>query len=283
MILVTGGTGNIGTELVKMLAAKGEKVRVLARDASKAKKVADKNVEFVSGDLLKPDSIRAAFQGADKVFLLGSGPDLPKLDANGAEAAKQAGVKHIVKLSVIGADMEPGIAMGRWHREGEKKVMATGIPWAFLRPSGFMTNAFGWASTIKSQGAFYQPTGDGKMGFIDPRDIAAVAAAVLTGKGHESKAYSLTGPEALSGGEMAAKLSAGIGKPVKYVDVPAEAAQKSMQEMKMPPLLIDGYLELFGAVKAGYTAAITDTVKEVTGKAPRTFDAWVKENAAAFK
>jgi uncharacterized protein YbjT (DUF2867 family) len=284
MILVTGSTGKIGSEVVKGLAAKGEKVRALVRDPAKAKKTfGDAKVELVSGDMLKPESLEPALKGVDKLFLLAQGVDMPNCEANMIDAAKKAGVKHVVLLSVIGADMEPGITMGRWHRQGEKKLEASGMKWTFLRPSGFFANFLGDAVTIKTQGAFYAPVGDGKMGLIDPRDIAAVAVEALTGTGHEGKAYTLTGSESLSWGDVAAKITSAIGKPVKFVDVPPAAAQKGMLDAKMPPVFVDAYLELMGAQKAGYTAAVTKTVEEVIGKKPRTFDAWAKENAAAFK
>ena len=159
MILVTGANGNVGSEVVAQLLELGEKVRVLVRDPAKASKLGAR-VEVVQGDLSKPATLGAAFEGADKVFLLATGPSLPELDGNAVDAAKAARVKHIVKLrAVLRADMEPSVAIGRWHRAGEKKIEASAMAWTFLRPTGFTTNAIRWLPTIKAQGVVYAPLG----------------------------------------------------------------------------------------------------------------------------
>src|SRR5437868_2919098 len=220
MILVTGATGTIGSEVVRQLSAAGQKVRALVRDTAKAEKIKGANVELAKGDLTQPETVRAALQGADKLFLLFTGVDLVPVEGKVVEEAKKAGVKHIVYLSVVGADMEPGIALGRGHRATEKAIEASGIPYTFLRPSGFMSNMFNNLQSIKAQGKFYGPYGDGKMGVIHPADIAAVAVKALTTAGHEGKAYVLTGSEAINNGEQAKILSQAVGKPIEYVAVP---------------------------------------------------------------
>jgi uncharacterized protein YbjT (DUF2867 family) len=284
MILVTGATGTIGSEVVRQLAAAGQKVRAFVRKPEKAEKLKGPNVEIAKGDLDHADSLRAALQGVDHVFLLSAGLDtISKTEPKVVEEAKKAGVKHIVKLSVMGADMEPGGAITRAHRGSEKAIEASGIAWTFLRPSGFMSNMMNNLQSIKAQGKFYGPYADGKMGVIHPGDIAAVAVKALTERGHEGKAYTLTGPEPLSNAEEAKKLSAAVGKTIEFVNVPPEAAADGMLKAGMPKSLVDGLIEFSGAVRAGYVAATTGEVEKVLGRKPKSFDDWAKENAAAFK
>lgn len=282
MILVTGANGTIGSEVVKQLIDSGQSVRALVRDPAKAAKLGGK-VEVVQGDLSKPETLGVAFRGVEKAFLLATGPGLPQLDGHAIDAAKAGGVKHIVKLSVLGATMDPGLIIGRWHRAGETKLESSGIAWTFLRPGGFFTNALGWASTIKAQGAVYAPLGEGKSASIDPRDVAAVGVAALTKPGHEGKAYDLTGPQALSMAEQVQAISVAIGKPLKFVDVPEAAAKGGMLKAGMPEPLVNGLLELMALTKAGKVAMVSNAVEQVTGKPARTFEAWAREFAAAFQ
>jgi uncharacterized protein YbjT (DUF2867 family) len=283
MILVTGATGTVGSEVVRQLNAAGQKVRALVRDPAKAEKIKGPNVELAKGDLTQPETVRAALQGADKLFLLFTGVELGAVEPKVVEEAKKAGVKHIVKLSVMGAEMEPGIALARGHRTSEKAIEASGIPYTLLRPSGFMSNFLTNAGSIKAQGKFYGPWGDGKMGVIHPADIAAVAVKVLTTSGHEGKAYVLTGPESLNNAEEAKILSEVIGKPAEYVNVPPEAAADGMVKGGMPKAYVDMLIEFSGVVRAGFTAVTTPGVEQVLGRKPKSFREWANENAAAFK
>jgi uncharacterized protein YbjT (DUF2867 family) len=280
MILVTGATGTVGREVVKQLVAANQKVRVLVRDAKKADFGA--GVDVAVGDSSKPETLGAAFKGVDKAFLLSAGDDLAKQEGNFVKAAKDAGVKHLVKLSVFGAEFEPGIALGRWHRESEKNIESSGIAWTFVRPAGFMSNAMQWVGSVKGQGAIYSPTGNGKQSLIDPRDIAAVAVKALTTPGHEGKSYNLA-TEALTVAEQASILSNAIGKPVTHVDVPEAGARQGMSAAGMPPVMVDAIMEFMGMIKAGYAGSTTSDFETVTGQKPRTFANWTKENAAAFK
>lgn len=286
MILVTGATGTIGSEVVQQLSAKGVGVRALVREPAKAEKIKKPGVELVVGDLAKPQTLAVALQGVKKVFLLATPAGeqtLEELESNLIDAAKAAGVEHVVKLSVIGAEMEPGVAIGRWHRAGEKKLEASGMKWTFIRPGGFMTNMLNNVGTIKSQGAFYGAFGDGKLAVIDPADIAAVAVKALTEDGHEGKAYALTGAEPLSQAELAEQLSEAIGKPVKYVDVPEAAAREGMKSAGLSQRMVDGLAEFGGVVKAGYAGGVSPDFERVTGRKPRTFREWAKSHAAAFR
>ena len=283
MILVTGSTGNVGSEVVKQLANAGHKVRALVRDTKEATGRLPTTVDVVVGDLDNTDSLVNAMKGVDKMYMLAPfSTSLQKQEANLVEAAKRAKVQHVVKHSVLGAQWE-AITLGKWHRAGERALEASGVTWTHIRPSGFFSNTLGWAGMIKSGGTVYYPTGEGKLGMVDARDIAAVAVKCLTEPGHASKAYDVTGSVALSTREQVEMIGRAIGKQLKYVDVPDQAARDSMLGQGMPAPLVDALIEFCDAIKAGQCATVTDTVQKLTGKTPRTFEAWAQENAAAFR
>ncbi|MEP7121975.1 MAG: SDR family oxidoreductase [Byssovorax sp.] len=282
MILVTGATGTVGSEVVEQLLSAGYPVRVLTRHPERAAKYAS-SVEIAQGDLASPETLTAAFAGVEKVFLLATGPELAKLEGHAIEAAKAAGVKHIVKLSAAGAELDPGIAIGRWHRESEKHLEESGLAWTILRPGAFNSNALTWAETIKAKGMVFHVTGNGKGTPIDPRDIAAVAVAALTTPGHEGKIYEMTGPEALTTAEMVAKISKALEKPIQCVDAPEAAARAGMLQRGMPLVLVEAVLELTALVREGYRAKPTPVVEEVLGRPARSFDTWLSEHIDAFR
>jgi uncharacterized protein YbjT (DUF2867 family) len=281
MILVTGATGNIGGEVVKQLLAKGAPVRVLARDPAKAARLGA--VEIVQGDLGEPETLGPAFAGVSRVFLAATGPDLARLEGHAIEAARKAGVAHVVKLSAWGVGLEPSILIGRWHQESEETLQASGMSWTMVRPSGFASNALNWAGMIKGQGAVFAPTGDGLNMPVHPRDIAAVSVAALTAPGHEGQVYLLTGPEALTTAQQVAVISAAIDRPLRFVDVPPEAARKGMLESGMPATLAEAILELAALIRAGRGSVLSSTVADVLGRPALTFASWVNENVAAFR
>ncbi|HEX8393386.1 MAG TPA: SDR family oxidoreductase [Longimicrobium sp.] len=281
MILVLGSTGTTGGEVARQLIAAGHRPRLLVRDPARAAEFQG-SAEIVRGDLDDADSLRAAMAGIERVYMVSAGGDLPAQEGRVVDAAREAGVRHVVKLSVMGAD-DPQIEFSRWHAKSERHLMDSGLAWTMVRPGNFMTNSLAWADTIRTQGAFYQPTGEGRWAAIDPADIAAVAVRALTEDGHEGQAYAITGPESLSAAEYAQRLSAAIGKPVNFVDVPPEAARGAMLESGMPAGYVDALLDLLAAMKAGHMDGVANGVEQVTGRPARTFDDWARRNAAAFQ
>lgn len=284
-ILVTGPTGTIGSQVVNHLANKQDvNIRAGVRNAEKAKtQLRSGNVTPVDFDYERPETLAAACKGADKVFLLTPfSQNQVELGTRLVDAAKASGVKHIVKLSALGADQEPGIQLGRWHRAIEKHIEASGLAWTFLRPNNFMDNFVGYYPPDK-EGAIYLPWGNGACSFIDARDVGAVAAAVLTSSGHEGKAYVPTGPDAFTIAQAAATLSEVTGRSIKYVDVPESAAKKAMLDMGLPAWMVDAMMELHAVDKAGYAAEVTGDVKKLTGQAPRSFRDFARDNAAKWK
>jgi uncharacterized protein YbjT (DUF2867 family) len=282
MILVTGGTGTVGREVVAQLLAKGEKFRILTRSPAKAEHLKGK-VEIAEGDLDKAETLPAAMQGVDHLFLL-TVDQVTVSDSNVIQAAKAAGVKHVVKISTNFVENDPQTGVGRWHAEKEKLLKASGLAWTILRPGAFMSNTLNWAGSIKSQGAVYNSAGESKSAAIDPADIAAVAVEALTKPGHEGKAYDLTGSEMLTYKEQVAILAEVIGKPIKTVDISVEAALEGMRKYRqMGPALEQGMREMLTAIAAGQlTRTVTQDVFTVTGKQPRTFKVWCEAHKAAF-
>jgi uncharacterized protein YbjT (DUF2867 family) len=244
-------------------------------------------VQVVQLDYNIPESLAVAFKNVDKLFLLTPfQSNMVDLTSNLVREAKNAGVKYIVKLSVMAADAEPGITGSRLHRQAEKVIEESEIPFTFLRPNGFMQNFVNFYSHfIKTQGAFYVPAGDAKVSFVDVRDIAAVAVQVLTsndGK-HEGEAYNITGGEALSYGQAAEILSKQLGKKVNYVNVSDEDARKGMKDMGMDEWFINSMIELFEIFRAGYASAISPVIEQITGNKPISFSQFASDYAVAFR
>jgi uncharacterized protein YbjT (DUF2867 family) len=289
-ILITGATGTVGSEVVKQLSSAGQNVRVRAavRSINKAAKIKAVGVEIAEVDYTKPTTLTKAFSGVDKLFLnTPFQPDMVELTSNlVSEAVNSGTVKHIVKLSVLDAEDEPGIMGTRIHRQAEKKIEESGIPFTFLRASGFMQNFVNFFnSSIKSMGAFYVPAGDGKFGFVDVRDIAAVAVNVLTKNSgrYENKAYGITGPEALSYAQAAEILSNEIGRRISYVDVPEEDGRKGMKQVGMENWIIDALMELYNRIKAGQESKTTTVVEQITGRKPISFAQFAKDYVGFFR
>jgi len=281
MILVTGATGTVGREVVAQLLAAGQKVRAMTRNPMCAK--LDSRVETLGGDFENPASLTEAARGAERVFSLTVGPQTGLHERNLAQAAKAAGVQHIVKLSAMGGDGETKNDIRKWHDEGEQAFREAGIPLTVLYPGAFMSNALHWRETIRAAGKVFSNYGDGKLPSVHPRDIAAVAVRALTTPGHEGKCYTITGPEALSVGEQVKILANAIGKPIEYIPVPDEIIRAGMEKAGLPSPLINALLPFAAFIRSGKAARVFPTVQEVTGRQPFTFGDWARENVAAFR
>ena len=283
MILVTGAGGTVGSEVVRQLQAAGAPFRAAYHDRRKAEAAQANGIEAVVIDYTRPETLRAALDGIDKLFLLSGGaPDQTQRELNAVEAAKTAGVKHIVKLSVWGAEGE-AFSFAHVHRPVEQAIEASGIAWTHLRPNGFMQNLQNYLiGTIKSLGAFYGSIGDSRISHVDVRDIAAVAVKVLTEAGHEGQAYSLSGPAALTYGEIAAELSAATGRDIRYVNITDDDVKGSMVAAGTPEAYANAYIDLQRYYRTGAGANVTGDVRRLLGRDAISFARYAKDNAAAF-
>jgi uncharacterized protein YbjT (DUF2867 family) len=275
MILVTGATGNVGGEVVAALAGREEGVRALVRDPAGAALPA--GVEVVQGDLELPESLTPALDGARAVFLLGGWGDMPGL----VRRFGGAGVEHVVLLTsrcVVGGKADNAIT--RMWLDSEAAVRDSGLAWTILRPSGFQANALRWRSQLRQGDVVRAPWPDIAVAAIDPADIAAVAAVVLTGPGHEGAAYSLSGPEPLTSGDQVATLAAVLGRPLRYEPLSDEQARAEMAP-DTPAPFIDAFFR-FNSGGEYDDSPVLDTVEEMTGRPPRSFAQWARAHADAF-
>jgi uncharacterized protein YbjT (DUF2867 family) len=281
MLLVTGATGHVGRELVRELDAKGTAVRILVRDPARAAGLPER-AERVVGDLDQPAALAAACAGVQQLFLLVPGIGIEHTE-HAIAAAKAAGVRRIVYLSSYAAMGDPVPAMGRWHRQREQLIRDSGIPATFLRPCGFMTNAFDWLPTLREGGYVLDPVGPGRAALIDPADIAAVAAVALTEDGHEGQEYLLTGGEACTVAEQVQVLAKALGRDIEVrpVATPAEALRFRYPN-GAPQALADALIEGLTLMRADTVGLRSGTVRRLLGRAPRTFADWCARNAHAF-
>jgi uncharacterized protein YbjT (DUF2867 family) len=297
-ILVTGGTGTVGREVVKQLAAisfsSGYSVRAAVHSKNKSdqlRQLGSKGVEIVDLDYTRQETVAHALNYVEKIFLQTlPTPNVANTSSNIINEAKKNGVKYIVKLSAMGAKPEHKSTILRLHGEEEKIIEDSGIPYTFLRPPAFMQNfVTQFGHTIKTQNAFYAPAGDAKMSFIDSRDIAAITAEILTknnsgsSRQHENKAYDITGPDALSYGQAADILSSEAGKKISYMNITEEDARKGMKQIGMGDWFIEIMMELFRIIREGYGSETTSVVQDITGRKPIPFSQFAKDYAEVFR
>lgn len=283
MIAVTGATGNIGSELVRRLAERGEAVRALARNVERGEELP--GVERLAVDLARGEPLAAAFAGADRLFLLtANSDDMVRLQKNALQAAREAGVRHVVKLSALGASEHSKSVIGLWHYNVERDLHESGLAWTILRPHHFMDNLLGQRESIVREGVVYSAAGEGRIPFIDTRDIAAAAAAALTQAGHEGKVYTLTGPEAISYRQATEILSRAIGRPLTYVAETEDETWARQRRAGEPAWRIAALLAIASYQRVGGpTEQVTPTVEELTGRPPRNFEQFAHDHAATFR
>ena len=283
MILITGATGTNGREIVEQLSAKGVKARAMVRKREDVRLPRTPNVEFVSGDLDDASSLDAALAGVEQAFLLSpSSAEQVTREANFIRAAKRAGVRHVVKFSILGAAPNSPSRLIRRHGEAEKMLEDSGIVFTMLRPHYFMQNLLWYINDIKSQNVFHASLPETyRHSHVDARDNAAVAVAALTESGHESKVYHITGSEALTYREVAEILSQAIGKEVRY-DSSRENYAKYLKKLGLDA---DEVLELDACVANGIGdgSAVTNTIFELTQQQPIRFMQFANDYSQAFK
>lgn len=285
-ILVTGATGTVSSEVVKALAGHEVTVRAGVHSPAKAERLKQLNpeVQLVELDYTRPETVAAAFTSVDRVFLLTPFTgDQVAIGKQLVDAAQLAGVQQVVLLSGAGADSQPGTQINHWHRAVEVYLEQSGVAYTVLRPSGFMQNFLTYnGDSIRQEGKFYLAIGDGLVNYIDVRDIAAVAATVLTAPvaTHQGQIYTLTGPAAVNSEQVAAALSETTGRTISYVAVPEEAAAQAMAQA--PDWMRDGLLELYRLYKAGGANWVTSTVEEIIQRPPHSIGQFAHDYRQQF-
>lgn len=285
LVLVTGATGNVGSRVVAELRARGVPVRAFVRDAARAAGLLGGAVELAAGDLDDPVSIRRALAGVDRIVLSSRNhPRQREHESNVIDAAAAAARPWIVKLSTVGAEVGSPLAFWDCHGRIEEHLRRSGLPATVLRSHFYMSNLLDSAGAIRATGKLFAPARGARLPMVDPGDVAAVAARVLTDDdraGHVGRTYHLTGPEAITFDDVAEHLSAATGRTIDFVDVPDPAARESLVESGMPPWMVENLLILFGILRDGRWSP-TDDVRALTGRAPRAFAEFAREHAAAF-
>lgn len=279
VILVTGATGTVGMHLVPQLLEAGQRVRVLVRDPGRLARLGDR-VDVAVGDLDAAETLADAMEDVRAVYLIAFET---RQVSNVIAAAARAGVAAVVRQSTIEAGAEPPIGPGRWHREQESVVERSRLAWTHLRPTMMMSNTIQWwTESIHAQAAVFFAGGEGRVSPVDPADIAAAACAVLTQDGHTGNAYDVTGSELLTIPEMVQVLARVLGKPIRYVDMPEAAAAEGMRDAGLPEHVVGALVETLGSLRANRFAYVADTVERLTGRRPRSFEAWCRDHVDAF-
>ena len=283
-ILITGATGNVGAELTKLLSAQKVPFRAMVRSLQETDKLsALEGAELVVGDFNDEKSVVRTLKDVERAFLLtNSSEQAENQQSKFVDAARRAGIKHIVKLSQWAADESSPVRFLRYHAAVERKIKDSGIDYTFLRPNLFMQGLLGFRESIVKQNKFFAAIGDAKISVVDVRDIAKAAAAALTENGHEGKTYNITGTEALSHYEMTEKLSAAVSRPIEFVDVSPEAMREALVAAGFSDWQADGLIEDYAHYARGEAAETAAGIEEATGKSPGSFDDFARDYASAF-
>ncbi|MEP7379877.1 MAG: NmrA family NAD(P)-binding protein [Chloroflexota bacterium] len=281
-ILVTGAPGNMGTPLVARLLELGMRVRVAAWDVDAARQAFGDRVEVVRFDFADPSTF-GAFDGVARMFLLRPPQiaDVKHVIGPALDAARDHGVKHVVFLSIQGAERNRLVP----HRKIEDHLRASGLEWTFIRAAYFMQNlSTTHALDIRSRDQIYIPAGRGsRTAHVDVRDVAAVAALALVEDGHAGRAYTPTGPAALTYDECATILTEILGRSIRYADPTPWHYWRRMRRQGMATAMIVVTLGIYTAARFGLAAGLTGDVERITGRQPTDFatfaadhrDAWV--------
>ena len=273
-ILIVGASGTVGSELSRVLSAQGETVL-------KATSRAPAGADQVQLDLLNPAGLQAAFSGVDRAFFLVPPGHVNQdvLLAPLIDEAKARGLKKVVLMSAMGANADENAPL----RKAERRLEASGLAWNVIRTNWFMQNfnTF-WLHGIQTAGQIFLPVGAAKGSFIDARDIAAVAARLLTSDTFANRDFDLTGPRALDHTEVAAILTQATGKAIGYTEITPDAMRQGLLGAGLPPAYAEFLLVILGYFKAGYAERTTEAVLQISGRAPRTIEQYAKDYRASW-
>ena len=279
MILVTGATGNVGSEAVRLLAARHHPVRALVRNPSRASRWGD-FAEIVTGDFDRPDTLDAAMRGIDTVLLVS--PAEPAQEIAVIDSAVRQGVTHVVKVTSKASADSP-VDRRRGQAQIEAHLKATGLAYTLLRPNAYMQNLLALAPQVKQTGGFVMSAGNGQVGMIDARDVAVTAAAVAAGPSdHVGRTYWLTGPDLITYADIAKELSDTLGLAVEYRQISPAEHRAAMIRAGIPEAVATSNSQAFGLIAEGDAAWLSSDVESVTGTSPRTLHAFIADHVAVF-
>jgi uncharacterized protein YbjT (DUF2867 family) len=283
MILLVGARWNVGSLLVQELLALGQEVRLLVRNPEKAALLAQPGVEIVQGGFTSPAQVCAAMHGVDRVVLLPSPQrGLMELERSVIIAAHATGVRHLVKISASLVGPKLGLASARWQWHAEELVRSSGIPYTVLRPAFAMQSFFHFARSIRTEGAFHASLGNARVAMADTRDVAGVAARVLTGGDHAQRTYVLTGSEALTFSEAAECLSSAVRQRVRYVTVSPEEYRGRLLVAGVPSWEAEDTQRAYELMEEDWDSELTEEVSTLLGRPPRTFSQFARDHALLF-
>jgi uncharacterized protein YbjT (DUF2867 family) len=286
MILVTGSTGLTGSAVVREFVRRSRPVRALVRNRPGRRAwTAAPGVETVEADLLVPGTLAAALDGIDTVVLISSADDrMVEAQGNLIDAAVASGVDHIVKVSGMGLDPVSPFRFGRHHAQIEHHLRGVGVDWTMLRPSQFMQVYYREVPTMSADGTLAQPLGDTRLAPVDVEDVAKIAYATATGGGHASKAYDMTGPDALTMTEICRLLTGVVGRPIRYVDIAPEEKRRQLVGAGVAPRFVDDLDDLFRLRREGGPESRVDIeVFEQFSLRPTSFAEFARRSATIFR
>ncbi|CCH01685.1 NAD(P)H azoreductase [Fibrella aestuarina BUZ 2] len=284
-VLITGATGTIGTALCQTLSNRGVPFRAMVRRPERASDLATlPGATVVAGDFDDPSSLATALNGMEQAFLLTpSSAQAEAQQLHFVEEARKAGVQHLVKLSQLAADAHSPVRFLRYHAVVENAIQASGLTYTFLRPNLFMQGLLGFRDLIRQQGALFAPINDASVSLIDIRDIADVAATVLTQPGHANQTYTLTGPQSLTHADLANALGQALHRSVQFVYIPGEVMHQELLKAGFIDWQATGLVEDYAHYSRGEAAAVTDTVAAITGHPARPFAQFAADYADWFR
>ncbi|WP_338338725.1 SDR family oxidoreductase [Xanthomonas euvesicatoria] len=283
MILVSGATGGIGGELCRQLQQAGTPFRAMCRKHEQVDNLQQKGMDAVLGDFDTPETLQGAMQGCHTLFLITPPtPEQVAQETAAIDAAKRAGIGRIVKVSASDCNVRSPVPWAKSHALIDHHLRASGIAWTILKPTAYMQN-FLWFKDPIAKGVFPMAAGRGSVSWIDTRDIARVAATVLTEEGHAGATYFLTGPETLDMQAATSRLSKIIGRKVRYLDLPTPVFRVLMRATGNSPWMAKGLTVQFADVVAGHhDIDPTFEIERLTGKRPHTFDDFVRDHRQVF-
>ena len=284
MILVIGGRSKIGVALIGDLLTRGEQVRVLARAGEPVGSFPAEG-EIITGDLADEGSLVTAMNGIEKVFLLSSPhPDAVSWHRNAIDAARRTEVQLLVRSSILGADRDSPAEFIGAHTASDRYLEDSGLPYVIVRPNLFLQNIpEATIPSLDAAGNFYVNAGEARISMVDTRDVATVAAMALTEPGHTGAHYDVTGPEALSYTDVAAKLTQAAGRQITYISAPDDAVRQALIGAGLNEwfagALIGLYQDYRRSGTGGYAAKVSDTIERLTGRSARSLDDLLGETA----